>query len=71
MAILLQHHEPTNKMCFGPFLAQLIGECLYSPSTGFGSFHSSDHGSGDEDGLLLGRPLHAQPHENGDSRGIG
>ena len=40
---------------------------------GSGCFHPCTHVSGDEDGLLPGKPLHAQQSETGqrDSRGIG
>lgn len=42
-------------------------------AVGFGCFHPSAHVSGDEDGLLPGKPLHAQQNETGqgDSGGIG
>ncbi len=32
---------------------------LCVPPVGFGCFHPSTHVSGDEDGLLPGKPLHA------------
>ena len=45
----------------------------YFVCVGFGCLHSSTHVSRDEDGILPGRPLHAQPDEirQGDSWRIG
>lgn len=46
---------------------------LFCVPAGFGCFHPSTHVSGDEDGLLPGKPLHAQQSETGqgDSRWTG
>ena len=47
--------------------------CRVCVCVGFGCLHSSTHVSRDEDGILPGRPLHAQPDEirQGDSWRIG
>lgn len=60
------------------FWARRIGQFNDTSSVlcvpvGFGCFHPSTHVSGDEDGLLPGKPLLAQQSETGqgDSRWIG
>lgn len=50
-----------DHLCLGPNAD--IRSALW-PS-GFGCFHPSTHVSGDEDGLLPGKPLHTQPSEAG------
>lgn len=54
-------------------VAQLLTDSVMHVVVGFGCFHPSTHVSGDEDGLLPGKPFHAQQNETGqgDSWGFG